>query len=86
MIKKYRSVVKAEIFDGSKEMVSRYPIRYFPESDWLGEHWVLDIQTPSGAYPVNLFIGQYLVTRSDNRVISMDPYDFEKLFPEVIDD
>jgi len=89
MIKEYRSVVKAEIFDGSKEMMSRYPIRYFPASDWLSEHWVLDIQTPYDEdypYPASLLIGQYLVTRSDNRVVNMDPYDFEKLFSEATND
>lgn len=85
MIKKYTTTVKAEVFDGSEEMRSRYPIRYFPKSDLLSEHWVLDIPIPydSFPYPANLFKGQVLVTRPDGTVVNMDPYDFGKLFPEA---
>ena len=86
MIKEYTATVKAEVFDGSEEMVARYPIRHFPKSDWLSEHWVLDIPTQYDddyPYPANLIKGQILVTRPDGTVINMDPYDFGKLFPEA---
>lgn len=86
MIKEYTATVKAEVFDGSEEMVARYPIRHFPKSNLLSEHWVLDIPTPYDDYPnypANLLKGQVLVTLPDGTVVNMNPYDFGKLFPEA---
>lgn len=85
MINEYTTTVKAEVFDGSEEMMSRYPIRHFEADDWLGERWVLDMVVRSSEYPYPspLLKGQYIVTNSNGRVFNLWPGDFYDLFPEV---
>ncbi|HCD07884.1 MAG TPA: hypothetical protein DEQ50_06455 [Lactobacillus sp.] len=84
MIKTYTTTVKAEVFDGSKEMMSRYPVRGFD----IGKHderWVLDmsIRGQEFPYPSPLSKGQYIVTTPTGKVINMWPNDFYDLFPEA---
>ena len=83
MIKTYTTAVKAEVFDGSDEMMSRYSIRHY--SDAWGESWYLDIPsrlTPGQNNPSNLLKGQYIVTTPTGKVINMWPDDFYDLFSE----
>lgn len=85
MIKKYTTTVKAEVFDGSKEMIDRYPIRYFPRDGYLGEHWTLDVphyDFDEFDYPENLMKGEVLITLSSGIVIHMMPYEFKRIFQE----
>lgn len=84
MIKTYTTTVKAEVFDGSDEMVSRYSIRHYSD-DW-GESWSLEIPSRriSGqSNPSNLLKGQYIVTNSNGRVVNVWPDDFYDIFPEA---
>jgi len=86
MIKEYTSTVKAEVFDGSEEMAKRYPIRYFPKSDWLNEHWILDVphyDFDEFDYPENLMKGEVLITFPSGIVDHMMPYQFKRMFNEV---
>jgi len=83
MIKEYKSVVKAEVFDGSDEMVKRYSLRYFRADRWLGEYWVLDIphyDFDESDYHEYLMKGEYLVTLASGIVLHMMPYYFKRLF------
>lgn len=84
MNKTYTTTVKAEVFDGSDEMMSHYPIRHYSHA-W-GESWFLDIPsrlTPGQNNPSDLLKGQYIVTNSNSCVFNMWPNDFYDLFPEV---
>ena len=67
MIKTYTATVKAEVFNGSDEMMSCYPIRHHKSS--LYEEGIgYALEVPSG-YDKNesnycpLIIGQYIVTK-----------------------
>lgn len=90
MIKKYKSVVKAEVFDGSEEMMSRYSIRHYKSLLYAsGVGYVLDIPsryTKGQINPSKLLKGQYIVTTSAGKIINMWPADFEELFLEASND
>jgi len=84
MIKEYTTTVKAEIFDGSEEMVKRYPIRHFNAGDgFSSEHWMIDIphyDFDHYDYSENIMKGEVLVTLSSGIVLHMMPYYFKRLF------
>lgn len=86
MIKTYTTAVKAEVFDGSDEMMSRYPIRHHKSSLYEGGiGYVLDVPSrydKDESNPCPLLIGQYIVTTPTSKVINMWPDDFYDLFPE----
>lgn len=90
MIKTYTTTVKAEVFDGSDEMMSRYPIRHHKSALYEGGiGYILEVPSRYDRDEKNYFplrIGQYIVTSSAGRVINMWPFEFYDLFPEAEND
>jgi len=90
MIKECVTTIKAEVFDGSEEMMSRYPIRHYESPLYVdGIGYVLDV--PSKRYEnqmnhYDLRVGQYIITNKNGRLVNMWPDDFYDLFPEAEND
>jgi len=67
MIKTYTTVVKAELFDGSDEMMSRYSIRHHKSALYeRGIGYALEVPSRYDKSESNycpLRIGQYIVTK-----------------------
>ena len=87
MIKTYTTTVKAEVFDGSKEMIERYPIKCWKSTLYDGGIGYA-LKVPSrydedGVDNQPLHIGQYIVTTPTGRLIILEPFDFCDLFPEA---
>lgn len=86
MIKTYTTAVKAEVFDGSDEMMLRYSIRHHKSALYEGGiGYILEVpsrydKNESNYYPLR--IGQYIVTTPTGKVINMWPDDFYDLFSE----
>lgn len=90
MIKTYTTTVKAEAFDGSKEMVSRYPIKSWKSSLYYGGiGYALKLSSryeEDEVYNQPLRVGQYIVTTPAGGLMILDPFDFCDLFPEADDE
>lgn len=90
MIKEYKSVVKAERFDGSEEMMARYSINKIA-SPIAPSGFDYVINNSNGKYLdirnwSFVFIGQYLVTDYNKKIVVMLPDFFKGLYPEAIND
>lgn len=84
--KNYVSMVKAEVFDGSQEMCDRYPIRYYPRNDYIGEQQVLTVPHYGGDisdYYENIWKGEVLVTYETGEVDHIMPDRFKRAYREV---
>ena len=90
MIKTYTTTVKAEAFDGSKEMASRYPIKSWKSSLYYGGiGYALKLSSryeEDEVYNQPLRVGQYIVTTPAGGLMILDPFDFCDLFPEADDE
>jgi len=84
MIKVYRSVVNAEQFDGSVEMMSRYSIKKVQSP--LGFDYVIKkpVVRSSRNQWLILLVGDYLITTSSNEIFAMDSNTFERLYAKEV--
>lgn len=81
MIKEYKSIVKAEQFDGSDEMISKYHI-FKDESDWPSynvRYFLNEVGGP-GKYAE---IGYWIVTEPNGDKYSVEDDVFKKNYQEV---
>lgn len=88
MIKEYKSVVKAERFDGSEEMIERYGIRKPKSDDLFNRFYFLKIKSQiiNRYYYCELQIGQYIVTLANGELAIVWKDVFKELFPEAEND
>lgn len=88
MIKEYKSVVKAERFDGSEEMIRRYGIRKPQSDDSFNRFYFLQVksQITNRYYYCELQIGQYIVTLASGELSIVWADVFKELFPEASND
>lgn len=88
MIKEYKSVVKAEQFNGSDEMIGRYEIRKPKSDDLFHRFYFLKIKSQiiNRYYYCELQIGQYIVTLANGELAIVWEDVFKELFPEAEND